>query len=466
MNSTFFIQYDVPALAAATCAAVSCALLGNFLLLRRLSLMGDAISHAVLPGIVVAFLLVGSRATLPVVAGAAIAGVVVTVAVEFLCRLGRVDPGASMGVAFSVLFALGVVLLEQTAASHIDLDADCVLYGQLEDIAWLGPEGWGDAFSWGHLQNLPREVLTLVSVGIVVVLFITIFFKELRITSFDPDLASTLGFRPGWMHYAMMILVSIAVVASFEAVGSIQVIAMLICPPATARLLTDRLHVQLWLSVACAVLSSVGGYMVAAHVPALVVGPGTPSLDAAGTMTVTSGVLLGLTIVFSPWHGLVARHVRRFMTAVRIEREDLLAMLYRLEEVHSAGDGETPRDMSKVQIIEALRGDRGGPGLAIRVALRGALRRGEIMGASGRFGLTEAGRRRAQGIIRMHRLWEHYLVHELGLRPDHVHRTAMALEHVTSRAMQDELETAGGEVATDPHDRPIPDPVPGDERPS
>ncbi|MCR9077165.1 MAG: metal ABC transporter permease, partial [bacterium] len=142
----FDIGLDLFPLLAATLAAVSCGLLGNFLLLRKQSLMGDAISHSVLPGLVIAFLIASTRSPLVMLTGATIAGVLTVVLIEFVKRFGRVEPGAAMGVVFSILFAVGVLLIEQAAVRHVDLDADCVLHGQLETLVWYAPpESWEEA---------------------------------------------------------------------------------------------------------------------------------------------------------------------------------------------------------------------------------------------------------------------------------------------------------------------------------
>ena len=185
-----FVSTDLPPLLTATLAAISCALLGNFLVLRRQSLMGDAISHAVLPGLVAAFLIAGTRSTWPMFIGAAAAGVATVVLVELVRRLGRVEPGAAMGVVFSIMFALGVVLLEQAAARHVDLDADCVLYGQLETIFWFPPGTWSEFLSMSTLAQVPRQPATLAAVTVLTVLLVTLLFKELRLAAFDPDLAT------------------------------------------------------------------------------------------------------------------------------------------------------------------------------------------------------------------------------------------------------------------------------------
>ena len=300
-----FLQVDLPAMLAATLATLACALLGNFLVLRRQSLMGDAVSHAVLPGIVLGFLLAGTRATWPIFLGALGAAVLAAIAIDLVRRFGRLDSGTAMGVVFSVMFAAGVVLMEQAAAHSVDLDAECVLYGQLEDILWLAAGDWGsltDLSTWGAM---PREVKTLAVVALLCAALVTAFYKELKLTSFDPELATTLGFPAGWINLGLMVMVGAVAVAAFEAVGSILVIAMFICPAAAARLLTDRLSRQIGLSLVFAVIASVGGYVIAAWAP-LWLGH-DHSLAASGMIAVTTGVLLALAVLFAPRRGVLAR---------------------------------------------------------------------------------------------------------------------------------------------------------------
>ena len=221
--------------------AVSCALPGCFLLLRGMSMMGDAISHAVLPGLALAFLVTHSRTSVVMFVGAALVGLMTAVFTQWLSRFGKVDRGAAMGIVFTTLFAIGLILIRQSA-HFVDLDPGCVLYGSLE-VSVL------DSVVAGGLE-LPRAVLTIGAVMIVNFLFIAFLFKELRICSFDPELATTLGINANVVHYLLMVVVAVTVVAAFEAVGSIIVISMLIVPPATAFLLTNSLPVMLVLSAA------------------------------------------------------------------------------------------------------------------------------------------------------------------------------------------------------------------------
>jgi len=307
MATQEFLQIDLPALSAAVLACISCALVGNFLVLRRQSLLGDAISHAILPGIVLGFLVTGTRAGLPVIIGALAAAVAAGVLIEAVRRLGRLDGGAAMGVVFTVMFAAGVVLIEQGAARAVDLDADCVLYGQLEGILWLSPTGWGDLLKPAVWADLPRQVVTLAIVTALCAACVVAFYKELALTSFDPALASTLGIPAGLFHYGIVVLVAIAAIASFEAVGSILVVAMLICPAATARMLTDRLPVQLWLSVVIGAVTGAGGYLLGAFGPSMILGGPADALNAAGMIATLAGVLLTGAILFAPRHGILGR---------------------------------------------------------------------------------------------------------------------------------------------------------------
>jgi manganese/zinc/iron transport system permease protein len=434
------VATDLPAILAGLLAALTCALLGNFLVLRRQSLMGDAISHAVLPGLVMGFLVTGSRAAWPMFVGAGVAGVLTVLLVEIVRRLGKVESGAAMGVVFSILFALGVLLIRRFA-DDVDLDADCVLHGQLELVQWFPPEEWARFWSWGTLGAVPRQVTTLLGAFVLSGAFVSLLFKELRLAAFDPGLASALGFRAGLLHILLMVFVAGAVVASFEAVGSILVIAMLVCPAAAARMLTDRLFPQILVSLGSAAISAIGGYALAAFGPSWIGAEG--SVNAAGMMSVVAGALLALAVLGGPRHGVLARQARVILLSAGVAREDILGMLYRLEERQEVGTLRTG------QILEAVGG-----GLRAALGLRGALRAQEAIRRGPGLALTDRGRAKARTLVRSHRLWETYLVRELGVRPDHVHRSAEALEHVTTDPMLDRL--AAGGPAKDPHDRPIP----------
>jgi manganese/zinc/iron transport system permease protein len=229
----------------------ACGLIGNFLLLRRLALVGDAISHSVLPGLVAGFLIFGSLGIGPMLAGAVLAGLLTTVLIEFIHSRSRVKADAAIGITFCSLFALGVLMIN-LHAGRVHLDPECVLYGELSHVPWA------ERVRLGGLE-MPLPVMVMGAATGIVALLTGLFYKELLISSFDAGLAAAFGFRPRVIHYALMATLSLVVVAAFESVGAILVIAMLILPAATAQLLSTRLPVCFGLSVLHAALSSVLG---------------------------------------------------------------------------------------------------------------------------------------------------------------------------------------------------------------
>jgi len=283
--------------------AVACALPGCFLVLRQMSMMGDAISHAVLPGLAIAFLATGARTSLAMFVGAAIVGVLTAVFTQWISSWGKVDRGASMGIVFTTLFAIGLLLIVQ-AADHVDLDPGCVLYGAIEVAAW-------DA-SWSvnlgsTLIEVPRAAIVLGIVCLINLFVILLFFKELKVSAFDPDMATTQGINAQFMHYLLMTLVAVTTVAAFEAVGSIIVIAMLVTPAATAHLLTDRLGWMLVLAVLLGALSAALGHVLALVVPGWL---GFESTTTSGMMAVAMGLLFILAWLLAPRYGLLTRQLR------------------------------------------------------------------------------------------------------------------------------------------------------------
>lgn len=293
-----FVALSLTPILIGVLAAIACALPGNFLLLRRQALIGDAISHVVLPGIVVAFLLTGVVAAVPMMLGAAGAAVVAVVMIEAIRRLGRIEPGAAMGVTFTAMFAGGVLLLERSDTSAVHLDVEHALYGNLESLIWLDATGWSSLVDPAALAYLPVELPRLFVVLILVSLFTWIFWRPLKLSTFDEGFAQSMGIRTGLLGFALVIVAAVAAVAAFDAVGSIIVIAMFICPPAAARLMTNNLAVQITWSVVFATISAVLGYVFAGYGP-LWFGANN-AVSAAGMIATISGVILALTAIAGP----------------------------------------------------------------------------------------------------------------------------------------------------------------------
>ena len=287
---TQFLQLDLAPLLAATLACMVCGLIGNLLLLTRQSLMGDAISHSVLPGIVLGFWISGTRDPVPMVAGALLAAVLAALLINLVRRLTRLEPGAAMGVVFSGMFALGLVMIEISGAKAIDLDLDCVLYGQLEALIWPAATGLGSLLDPVAMAEFPGEVWTLFGALALILLALSLLWKEMRLAAFDPDFAQAVGFSPRLLAPLLLALVAVACVAAFWAVGSVLVIAALVAPPAVARLMTNSYRGQFMISAGIAACMGAGGYVTAATLPG-VLGLGH-GLSASGMVAVVAGFLL------------------------------------------------------------------------------------------------------------------------------------------------------------------------------
>jgi manganese/zinc/iron transport system permease protein len=271
---------------------LACALPGAFLMLNRQSMLGDGISHAVLPGLAIAFLLTNSRDLLPMVTGAVIAGVLTAVLTQVVQRFGQVESGAALGVVFCGLFATGLILI-RVASDKVDLDADCVLYGSIETAVV-------------DVGRVPRVALTSGGLLLVNALLTVLFYKELRLAAFDPALATTLGFNADAIRLGLTLVASVTTVLAFESVGSILVIAMLVVPAAAASLLTRRLHWLLILALGFAASSAVLGHIAAITLPGWIGArlghPGLGATSSAAMMAVVAGVLF-LLAWSVPWLG-------------------------------------------------------------------------------------------------------------------------------------------------------------------
>lgn len=409
-------------IAVGVVANVCCALVGTYLVLRRMSLLGDAISHAVLPGIAIAVILTGRVDGWPVLAGAMFVGVFTALLAQGLQGFGQVSEDSSLGVVYTSLFALGVIML-QIWAPHGHLDVDCVLYGAIENTGLSPPLIWLN-IGW------PPALLKLLPVLAIVLILIAVGWKELLLVSFDAPLARAIGLPALAIHLALMGVVAMVTVASFESVGSILVVPMLVAPAATARLLVDRLSTTLLVAALTAAVAAVLGYLAAY----------AWNTSVAGMMAAVVGCELALAVLFSPRHGLASRWLRNFFLAVQIAAEDIVARLYRAEE---RGAAVAPADSETSWLVSLLA--------QFRVRRKGWLSRQQ-----GQTCLTNRGRQHAQSIVRAHRLWESYLATHFDLAADHLHAPAERMEHFLNAELQQQLADELAHKQLDPHGSPIP----------
>ncbi len=276
---------DIWILATASLVAAACALVGVFLILRRQALMGDAISHSVLLGLVLAYLITDSRALPIMLGGAVIIGLLTAWLSDTLSRIGKVQSDASIGIVFTFFFAIGVILVS-LYAGQIDLDQECVLYGEIAFIPFDtlhigGGENLEDGFEIG-----PRAFWAIAVVFVIVLISIIITFNRLQTVAFHPNLALSLGVNIVFWHYFLMTLVSMTTVASFDAVGAILVVALLVIPASSAYLIAKSLKTMLWLAVGYSQASVAIGYTVAYQLDSSI----------SASIAVSSGVLLFLTV--------------------------------------------------------------------------------------------------------------------------------------------------------------------------
>ena len=298
MSGAEFVPLSLPPILIGILAAIACALPGNFLVLRKQALIGDAISHVVLPGIVLAFLVTQALDAWAMLLGAGAAALFAVVMIDVIKRVSRIEMGAIMGVVFTTLFALGVLLLEQSNASSVHLDVEHALMGNLESLIWLEARGWTSLLDPVALVGLPPELPRLALTLALIIVLLILFWRPLTLSTFDEGYAESLGLPVRAISLGLVMVAALAAVTAFDAVGSIIVIAMFICPAAAARLMTDRLRSQIWWSVGFATLSASLGYVLAGYGP-LWIGLEN-SVSAAGMIAAVSGLILALTAVFGP----------------------------------------------------------------------------------------------------------------------------------------------------------------------
>ena len=414
-------------IAVGAIGGIACALLGCFLILKRLSMLGDAVSHGVLPGIAIAVLVTGELGGIAMIVGAMAFGVLTAFLTETLTSVGKVTEDASLGVVFTSLFALGVVIISVFMPGQ-HLDVDCVLFGKFETVALL-------TYPWFGVE-VPRAVPSMLVSLALTVAFIGLLWKELKLAAFDEALATAMGFPAPLLHYLFVALVAACTVTAFESMGSILVLAMLIVPPATAHLLTDRLARMLLWAAALAVSAAVLGYLLASR--------WVFACNVGGMIATVAGGQFVLAVLCAPRHGIVPRFVRQWRLALRIAGEEILGSLYRGEEA-----GRAP---AAVELKE-----HGLSPWLVRLAYWQLRRRSWIEHiAADLWRLTDLGRQQAESIVRSHRLWEAFLGENFDLPLDHLHAPAARMEHFIGPELQTELAAQLHEPHVDPHGKHIP----------
>lgn len=404
-----FMYYWHPLLGSVLIGGVL-GVLGCFVVLRRMALIGDAISHAVLPGVVVAFLLVSTGIT-GLFIGALLAGILTAVGINVVSRFSRVKEDAAVGIVFTAMFALGVILISWLpAGTHFDMK--CFLFGD-------------------PLAVQRADLISIMVIVPVVVAVVWLFFRPLKLMSFDPVMASTMGLNVTALHYLLMILLSATVVAALRSVGVIMAVAMLITPAAVGYQLTNRLQTMIVVAAGAGALSAFAGMFLAFQVDC----PPGPAMVLVAT------AMFCATMVFAPQRGILAERQRRRRVRNHIVEEDVLkALVRRFDNL------EAPTEELARVLVPTSSGD-------VDRAVGRLKGEGLLTHHRGQCTLTQSGRERAVGLVRAHRLWETYLA-EQNIADPALHDIAERLEH--AHELAPELDKILGHPKLDPHGAPIP----------
>lgn len=400
-----------------TCSAlvgIACGVLGCFVVLRRMALIGDALSHAVLPGVVIAFIVTGNTGIGGLFLGAMLAGLITAGMIKLVSQHSRTKEDSAIGIVFTAFFALGIILISSLPrGTHFDLK--CFLFG---DPLAVGRE----------------DLIMMVIIAPLVVVLIAVFYHPLKLASFDPVVAATMGISVVTIHYLLMGMLSATVVAGLKTTGVVLVVAMVITPASAAYQLSNRLWTMLLLAGVFGAISAAAG-MSLAFITNSPTGP---------AMVLVATLIFGIAMVVSPSHGVLFRVLRRHKLRSHIDSEDVLKAIYRLEEEGQVTTA--PAVINRTGI--SLR--RAGALLANLVGERLVARSGDALT------LTETGRTRAMGLVRAHRLWESYLADQAHIGGAAIHDEAERLEH--AHELADEVDDTLGHPASDPHGEPIPRP--------
>lgn len=397
--------------------------LGCFALLRRQSLLGDALAHAALPGVCLAYMLTLSKSPAPLFLGALVAGLLGALSILAISRFSRIKEDSAIGIVLSTFFAVGIVLL-----THIQK----LPYGNQSGL---------DKYLFGQAATLmPRDVLWMAILGAMVLCTVVVFYKELHMLIFDRDFGASLGYPMRRLEILLTLLLVTVVVVGLQTVGVVLMVATLVTPAAAARQWTERLWLMLLLAALIGGGAGTVGALLSATIPRLPTGP---------VIVLCSSAVLVLSLLMAPRRGLVWAWLQHRGMVRRIQEENLLKDLYRWGERNGG-------DWTSLVPWNHLMGIRGQSGRQLHQLSRRLRSRGLLSSGSHGGHLTSKGLAEASHIVRKHRLWELYLTRRLELPSDHVHRDADAMEHTLSDEALSQLDELLGFPTVDPHGQPIP----------
>ncbi len=380
-------------------------MLGSFAMLRKRSLLGDALAHAALPGVVIAFMVTGSKSILPLLIGASISGILGVLLIQGIVQSSRIKPDAALGLVLTVFFGIGIVLL-----THVQRQP-------------RGNQSGLDKFLFGQAASLVQSDLLIMGViSLFLLITVFLFFKEFRLLCFDADYLASLGFKAKRIDLLLMGLIVLAVMVGLQAVGVVLMAAMLITPAAAARFWTNNLNRMVFSSALFGGISGVIGTFFSSLAPRIPTGP---------VMVLTATLFFLISAIAAPKRGLLAKWLLHRRNSRQADEQHILRAMIELQEQRQ-GDGQItiPELSDHLKIFEK----------ELRRDIKLLQRKRFILKKDDHVKLTESGEAEAIQIVKTHRLWEHYLVHRAKLQPDHVHRDADQMEHILPRHILEELE--------------------------
>lgn len=407
LTGPFQYEFMVRALIASLLVGVISSVLSCYLVVKRWALLGDAISHAVLPGVAIAFLL-----KIPFFIGALVTGVLTALGIGIVTRYSKLKEDTAIGVMFTTAFSFGILLMSLIRAKSIDL------YHIL----------------FGNVLGVSTTDLVLTSIaGLIVLAVVIALFKELLLHAFDPVMAASIGLPTNFYHYLLMFLLSMTIVASLQTVGIALVIAMLVTPGATAYLLVKRMPTMMIVASLIGVVSSLAGLYFSFYL----------NVASGAMMVLVAGLLFMLAFFLSPKDGVMWRAIKKRRLAFETKVEDYLTEIYRL----SNGKGAPVAKIAKSV----------GDGTSAARSMLGKLKsRGLIEFRENDIELTPKGREKASFMIKVHRLWESYLANKANIPSQFVHEIAHKFEHLTTKEMTDYMDKELKYPKMDPHGKIIP----------
>lgn len=400
----------------------SSAIVGSFTFLNKKSLVGDAIAHAVLPGICLGFLLAGTKNPIALIVGAFVTGWISLVLVEYITTKTRIKEDTAIGLILSVFFGIGILMLTviQKSGNASQSGLDHFLFGKAASL-------------------VGSDLVTFSIVAVILLVMVLALFKEFSLLAFDKDYARSIGLPVKGIELVLTSLIVLAVVIGIQAVGVVLMAAILITPAAAARFWTDKITVMFFLASMFGAISGLSGAFISYTAPSMPTGP---------WIVIVISTIAFISFFFAPTRGVIGRYIRQAKIRKTINDENVLKILYQL--------GEENKNFFIPRLVDEIIRKRFYDKQVLISILKRLTRQGYTERTRNLWGLTEEGKNRAQRVVKIHRLWELYLTTYMHIAPDHVHEDADTIEHLLTPELEERLEKILGYPKVDPHQSTIP----------